>query len=357
MDLLKLVISGTTIAIALVSVYLIQRGAFKFSTSSNGSPEPESKSDQEMIKTSDNKMLIGPQKSLGTGGFGSVFQYTLDGIPVAVKKANSLDSSWQKRELELLRKVNPHENIVRLISGESVNGAILIVLELMAGTVEQMLEQFPKLSLKTKLSIATQLAKGLVYLHDLTAAPLLHKRTAVLHQDLKTSNLLVDQLKDNPSLAVKISDFGVACEVEHRYVPFYGQTTSTTKKGIKAGTEAFFAPEAAKAFYKSGSKYNTEMKSDVFSAGIILWHVATHDRPKRELAEVLSGKFNDFAKDSQVTAPKRNVLGLTKEVRTYPRTNLFGPIIEKCTQVEIRSRYNSKELLESLNKASSNFSN
>src|ERR1700733_14258507 len=116
----------------------------------------------------------------------------------------------QQHELDLLKRANvgAHPNIIKLIDGIEVNHKVWIILEFMKGSVRDLLDEQLQLSWKTKLSIAIQMAKGVSYLHNLTKA--LFDREAIVHQDLKPANLLVNVLKDTPEIQVKISDFGIA---------------------------------------------------------------------------------------------------------------------------------------------------
>lgn len=301
---------------------------------------------QERIQLDKTQLLIGPQKILGKGGFGSVFQYMLNGVPVAVKKANSPQSNEEQRhETKMLVKAGAHRNIIRLISSFEFNRNAYIVLELMGGTVDQLLEQFPLLTIKTKLSIALQLASGLAYLHNLTGKKF--KREAILHQDLKTSNLLVEKLEDNPANVVKIADFGLAREVNQVVLPLVGSVKSKLLNGQGGGTPQFVAPEVIASYAKSNGNCS-ELKSDVFSSGIILWHLATNSVPNRTAEEICKGEFKEFTKD-KIPAGQASTKSITsKPVYLYPRSTIFGPVINKCIKIKPRDRSSAAEMLTSL---------
>ena len=99
------------------------------------------------------------------------------------------------REIKLLQALR-HENIVRLHEMMVTRGSIYMVFEYMEHDLNGILAhpqvQFSDAHLK---SLASQLFSGLDYLH----------RKAVLHRDLKGSNLLL-----NNQGGLKIADFGLA---------------------------------------------------------------------------------------------------------------------------------------------------
>ncbi|MFI4962961.1 MAG: hypothetical protein ACHP6H_03790, partial [Legionellales bacterium] len=66
-------------------------------------------------KLEDGRILVGPDKELGHGAFGGVYQYRLEDTPVAVKKPVDQNYNYmQSHELEILHRVNPHPNIIQL---------------------------------------------------------------------------------------------------------------------------------------------------------------------------------------------------------------------------------------------------
>lgn len=117
-----------------------------------------------------------------------------------------------------------------------------------------------------RLQIALGVAHGLDYLHN-------HCNPAIIHRDLKASNILLSEEK-----VAKISDFGLS-------------RASTTKSGgymssTPLGTEGYLDPE-----YQQRS-YSLNKKSDVYSFGIVLFelitgHPAIMDRPGRKTVRIL----------------------------------------------------------------------
>ena len=99
---------------------------------------------------------------------------------------------------------------------------------------------------KLRLKIAKEAAKGMSYLHS----------KKLIHRDLKTDNLLV-----NEEWTCKIADFGISTV-----------RPTITREMTCVGTPVYMAPEVL-----SKNKYSE--KADVFSFAILLWELFTGQRP------------------------------------------------------------------------------
>uniref|UniRef100_A0A7N0TJY8 non-specific serine/threonine protein kinase n=1 Tax=Kalanchoe fedtschenkoi TaxID=63787 RepID=A0A7N0TJY8_KALFE len=183
---------------------------------------------------------------IATNGFdennlvqGSVYKGCIDGEIYAVKKMkwNAYD------ELKILQKVN-HGNLVRLegfcIDPEDSTCYLIyeyIENESLYWWLHNNVKE--KLSWKTRLRIALDVANGLQYIHE-------HTRPRVVHKDIKSSNILLDG-----SMRAKIANFGLAksgCNAITRHI---------------VGTQGYISPE-----YLSDGVITTKM--DVFAFGVIL---------------------------------------------------------------------------------------
>ena len=130
--------------------------------------------------------------------------------------------------------------VVQHFESYCTEGEVTIVMEFMQGgslsNIVQRRGPLPEAHLE---SVARQVLRGLVYLHE-------EKR--IVHRDLKPSNLLVSS-----SGEVKISDFGVS-----------GQLASSVSKCVSwVGTVTYMSPERI-----SGEKYSFD--SDIWSLGLSL---------------------------------------------------------------------------------------
>lgn len=307
---------------------------------------------KERILLPDGQILEGPDKTLGRGGFGVVAQYTLmkelTRTSVAVKKPLSTDDNEsQKHELNMLKTAGPHKNIITLMTSVSVRNKLYLVFELMQGTVKDLLKAHPRLSLATKLSILTQMLQGVVHIHGLMNG--MFTRTALVHQDLKPENLLVNTLADKGDIQVKIGDFGIARIVDEYKMPIIGNLATISHKGPAGGTYDYMAPEVI-SMLESQQNRGCNRASDVFSVGMIMWEIATGQKPTRSQQNKRDGAFPAFKSDQAhcSTTQTTSIFGIksVKGKPDYPLSGLFGPVIDKCIQPEPSSRASAAKVLE-----------
>ncbi|KAF9617217.1 hypothetical protein IFM89_035099 [Coptis chinensis] len=192
---------------------------------------------------------------LGQGGFGPVYKgKLLDESEIAVKRL--LRSSGQgvqefKNELVLISKLQ-HRNLVRLLGFCIDKEEMMLLYEYMPNkSLDAYLFDPAKrvlLDWSKRFNIVDGIARGLLYLHR-------ESRLRVIHQDLKASNILLDE-DMNP----KISDFGMA--------RIFGgkQTLANTTRVV--GTYGYMSPEYAMEGIFSE-------KSDVFSFGVLLLEIVS----------------------------------------------------------------------------------
>ncbi|GFP97609.1 protein kinase 2b chloroplastic [Phtheirospermum japonicum] len=199
-----------------------------------------------------------PDNLIGEGGFGYVFKGWINentlasskpgsGTVVAVKKIKTQSSQGHREWLTEVRYLGQlrHENLVKLIGYCSESKNRMLVYEFMPkGSLENHLfkKGVQPLSWSTRVQIATDIARGLSFLHSLNAN--------VIYRDLKVSNILVDSKSH-----AKLSDFGLA-----RKGPIGDGTHVSTRV---VGTMGYAAPE----YVASG---HLTPKSDVYSFGVVL---------------------------------------------------------------------------------------
>ncbi|XXG66060.1 hypothetical protein AAC387_Pa05g3611 [Persea americana] len=190
------------------------------------------------------------EKQIGSGGYGVVYYGKIkDGKEIAVKVLTS--NSYQGKrefsnEVSMLSRIH-HRNLVAFLGYCQEEGKNILVYEFMHnGTLKEHLYG-PLIQERTirwikRLEIAEDAAKGIEYLHT-GCIP------AIIHRDLKSSNILLDK-----QMRAKVSDFGLSkLAVEG----------STHVSSVVRGTVGYLDPE----YYIS--QQLTE-KSDVYSFGVIL---------------------------------------------------------------------------------------
>ncbi|CAA2992565.1 serine threonine- kinase ACR4 [Olea europaea subsp. europaea] len=197
------------------------------------------------------------ESQVGKGSFSRVFKGVLkDGTVVAVKK--SIMSPDVKKdlkefhtELDLLSRLN-HAHLLNLLGYCEEGGERLLVYEFMAnGSLHQHLHGQNK-ALKEQLdwvkrvTIAVQAARGIEYLHGYACPP-------VIHRDIKSSNILLDEEHN-----ARVADFGLS---------LLGPANSSSPLSeLPAGTLGYLDPEYYRLHYLT-------TKSDVYSFGVLLLEI------------------------------------------------------------------------------------
>ncbi|CAD5317037.1 unnamed protein product [Arabidopsis thaliana] len=184
---------------------------------------------------------------IGEGGYGPVYKAVLDYTSVAIKILKSGITEGLKQfqqEIEVLSSMR-HPNMVILLGACPEYGCL--VYEYMEnGTLEDRLfckNNTHPLSWRARFRIASEIATGLLFLHQAKPEPLVHR-------DLKPANILLDK-----HLTCKISDVGLARLVP----PAVADTYSTF---------CYIDPE----YQQTGM---LGVKSDLYSFGVVLLQIIT----------------------------------------------------------------------------------
>ncbi|KAK9669913.1 hypothetical protein RND81_13G163700 [Saponaria officinalis] len=193
------------------------------------------------------------KQRLGTGAYGTVYAGRLHNNEyVAIKKIKHRDMEsidQVMNEIKLLSCVS-HPNLVRLLGCCIENGEQILVYEYMPnGTLCQHLqrEKGKALPWTVRLTIASETAQAISYLHSAMNPP-------IFHRDIKSSNILLDF-----DYRSKVADFGLSrlglVEMSH---------ISTAPQG----TPGYVDPQYHQNFHLSD-------KSDVYSFGVVLVEIIT----------------------------------------------------------------------------------
>ncbi|KAJ3212394.1 hypothetical protein HDU67_003854 [Dinochytrium kinnereticum] len=205
---------------------------------------------------------IDTSQSLGSGAVGVVYKakqvYANETVVVKRLRMQSISASAVeefKREAATLSSLN-HPRIVRLLGVVVDNNQYSIVLEyLPLGSLYNFYNDTPKLPYPNRLSLATDVATGMAFLHKC--------EPPVMHRDLKSLNLLL-YVDAGGELHCKISDFGIALVREATLTTTSALSVGTGEESGQKGTLIWMAPELhnLRAVFRP--------HCDVYSYGVVL---------------------------------------------------------------------------------------
>ena len=207
---------------------------------------------------------------LGQGGMGEVYlaedsrlkrEIALKVVPESMA-ADPDRRSRLEREAQAIAALS-HPNIVTIFSVEEAEDLLFITMERVQGqSLSEMIED-GGMPLQQLFDIATPLADAVAAAHE----------RGITHRDLKPDNVMVDSAG-----RVKVLDFGLAkvTDTEGAGQDFEGAThlptATVTEEGQILGTVHYMSPEQAEG-------KRVDARSDVFSLGIVLYEMATGERP------------------------------------------------------------------------------
>jgi eukaryotic-like serine/threonine-protein kinase len=201
---------------------------------------------------------------LGKGGMGTVYLARDQrlGRLVALKVLNAAELT-EDRKSRFLREAKSaaavrHQNVATIYEvDETAAGVPFIVMEYCEGeTLSQRIRrQAPDAA--EFLSIARQIAAGVAAAHE----------KSIIHRDIKSANIIVET-----SGLAKILDFGLAKSLPRTLTDPGAEPTYESATGHFFGTLHFISPEQAHG-------QDADVRSDLFSIGVVLYHMATGHLP------------------------------------------------------------------------------
>jgi len=159
-----------------------------------------------------------------------------------------------KREAQAAARLQ-HPNIITVYELGEHQGAPFMALELLEGVdLQRAIEAGLRPDPRVTLPVVLQLLAGLGHAHE----------RGIVHRDVKPSNLFLPR-----SRPAKIMDFGVA-----RLAASATASGGLTSQGVVVGTPNYMSPEQVRAGELDG-------RSDLFSAGLILYELVTGEKAFR----------------------------------------------------------------------------
>jgi Protein kinase domain/NACHT domain len=203
---------------------------------------------------------------LGRGAMGVTYKaFDVDlRCPVTLKVINERYLSDKSARLRFLREARAaasvrHSNVASVLQLGRTGNSYFYAMEFVEGeTLENLIKRFGRLETKVALEITTQAAAGLAAVHEQN----------LVHRDIKSSNMMV-RLKDDGGIIAKIIDLGLAKAVDER-----SSKTAISTPGMFAGTPEFASPEQFAGI-------QVDIRSDLYSLGIVLWEMLTGRTPFR----------------------------------------------------------------------------
>jgi len=205
---------------------------------------------------------------LGEGAYAKVFECqdrkTKEVFAVKVLEFDRGDQNsriYMRRELSILVLLAEHPNIVSIRDVYEEPDRMYFIMSKSTCDLFDYMKQKGKFDEKRGKLVFRQVLSGIAHLHD----------AGVAHRDIKPKNLVLTSLTD-----VKITDFGSARALETAGI---GMSMGLQKS--VAGSGGFVAPEII-----SLKPYGR--KCDLWSAGVLLYYMLSHQLPFDATTEVLT---------------------------------------------------------------------
>lgn len=201
----------------------------------------------------------------GGGSGANIYSCNVDGFICAVKMINRrlIDTELKKQfmnELDILCNVTPHKNIIRYLFTKRIKNNICIFMQKYDGTlaeyITQLSERKQTIDPKTLVFILKSICLGMNHLHN----------NNIIHRDLKPHNIFLNY-KNSTIKTVVIADLDTALIMNKQ------------KPNECIGTTGYIAPEVL----NSKGIVTYSHKADVFSFGMLVYHLLTKKPPHHKL--------------------------------------------------------------------------
>jgi len=209
----------------------------------------------ELVRGEDGKPV-----ELGRGAMGVTYKaFDVDlHCLVTLKVISEKYLSDESARLRFLREARSaaklrHSNVASVLHLGRTGSSYFYAMEFVEGeTLENLIRRSGRLEVKLALEIATQAAAGLAAVH----------KQKLVHRDIKSSNIVVS-VEEGNTVTAKIIDLGLA-----KPAPDAPAEAEISTPGAFAGTPAFASPEQF-------AGVGVDIRSDLYSLGVVLWEMVT----------------------------------------------------------------------------------
>lgn len=268
-------------------------------------------------------------EQLGEGGMAKVYN-ALDervernvAIKVILPNKRSSEIFLKQFDIEAKSLANlTHTNIVKVLNYGIDNGQPYLVMEyIQGGTLKDAIAG--PLPWQKAAEILAPIARALDYVHH-------HN---IVHQDIKPSNILLDE-----EFRPMLSDFGVVKLLEAKE----GESSAI---GVGVGTPDYISPE-------QGMGKEVDFRADIYSLGVVFYEMVTGEKPytaDTPMAVIIKHVTNDFPTPRKINnkIPKFVEKTILRAVKKDPddRFTSMGQFAEVLEMIAVGDKTLERKIL------------